>query len=139
MPLVVNLSPEVESALRAEAATRGMETEAFVREIIVRRLRRPSRHIQLTPEENNQITTLNAELSLEFWTRYQQLQDSLRSAGTAFPESERAELIALTERAEAWNVRRITLLEAMAQKRGVHFPQLMRSLGIRHHPHTTGA
>jgi hypothetical protein len=40
----------------------------------------------------------------------------------------------MVQETEAWNVRRLTLLEQMAQTRGIHFPELMAALGIRRHP-----
>ncbi len=85
--------------------------------------------VRLSADEQARLDALNGELSPEFWQRYHRL------AGRTLDGAERIEFLALVEKTEAWNIRRLELLEELAQKRGMHFPALMQALGIRHHPH----
>ncbi len=90
---------------------------------------RVNTEVRLSAEEQARLDVLNKELSPAFWRRYHQL------AGRELDGTERTEFLALIEKTETWNVRRLELLEELAQKRGMHFPALMQALGIRHHPH----
>ena len=89
-------------------------------------------HTTLKAEEQARLDALNTELPKAFWKRYRALAAKLSEE--RITEEERQELIRLTDQSEAWNVRRLELLEELAQKRGMHFPELMQTLGIRHHP-----
>jgi hypothetical protein len=89
--------------------------------------------VRLSAQEQTKLDALNDELPRTFWKRYKALaakfEDETRT------EDEQQEFLTLTQQSEAWNVRRIELLEELAQKRGMHFTQLMQALEIRHHPH----
>jgi hypothetical protein len=89
--------------------------------------------VRLSAHEQAQLEGINDELPRTFWKRYRTLAAKLEDE--TLTEDERQELLTLTQQSEAWNVRRLELLEELAQKRGMHFPELMRTLGIRHHPH----
>jgi hypothetical protein len=89
--------------------------------------------VRLSAEEQANLEALNDELTRTFWKRYRTL--AAKREDETLTEDERQEFLALTQQSEAWNVRRLELLEELAQKRGMHFPELMRLLGIRHHPH----
>jgi hypothetical protein len=90
---------------------------------------RVDNEVRLSAEEQALLDSLNKELSPAFWQRYHQL------AGRELDGADRTEFLALIEKTEAWNVRRLELLEELAQRRGMHFPALMQALGIRHHPY----
>lgn len=84
--------------------------------------------VRLSSEEETKLNHLNAELSREFWIRYHLLECCSRN------EMEQIEFLDLVQKAEAWNIVRLELLEEFAQKRKMHFPELMNLLDIRHHP-----
>jgi hypothetical protein len=71
---------------------------------------------------------INEGLSPETWQRYHELK-ARRDAATLTPE-EHAELIALSDTIEAWNVRRLEFVAELARLRGVPFPLLVRQLGL---------
>ena len=87
----------------------------------------------LSPEEQARLDALNEELPLPFWKRYKAFAS--RSERGVLTEEERIEFLTLLKKTEDWNVRRLEFLEELAQKRGMHFPALMKALGIRHHPY----
>jgi hypothetical protein len=89
--------------------------------------------VRLSAQEQAQLDALNDELSHTFWKRYRTLAAKLEDE--TLTDDERQEFLTLTQQSEAWNVRRLELLEALAQKRGMHFPELMKALEIQHHPH----
>lgn len=89
--------------------------------------------VRLSAQEQARLDALNDELTRTFWKRYRFL--AARLEDETLTEDEHQEFIGLTQQSEAWNVRRLELLEELAQKRGMHFPQLMQALEIRHHPH----
>ncbi|WP_309714393.1 hypothetical protein [Armatimonas sp.] len=90
-------------------------------------------HVRLSAEEQAQLEGINHELPRTFWKRYRALVAKLEDE--TLTQDERQEFLTLTQKSEAWNVRRLELLEALAQKRGMHFPELMKALEIQHHPH----
>jgi hypothetical protein len=87
----------------------------------------------LNEEEQAEYDALVEELPRAFWKRYRALI-KLSDSG-AITEEERAEFLAKIEQTEVWNVKRLELLEVFAQRRGIHFPELMQLLAIRHHPY----
>lgn len=88
--------------------------------------------LRLSADEQARLDALNQELPRPFWKRYRTFATKLEEGHLTQEESN--EFLALTQQSEAWNVRRLELLEELAQKRGVHFPELMQALEIRHHP-----
>jgi hypothetical protein len=85
----------------------------------------PSR---LPREEVKLLERINEGLSAETWQRYHELK-AKRDAATLTPE-EHAELIALSDTIEAWNVRRLEFAAELARLREVPFPELVRQLGL---------
>lgn len=89
--------------------------------------------VRLTAEEQVRLDGLNEILPRSFWKRYRTL--AAKSEEETITDEEREEFLSLVQKTEAWNVRRLELLEELAQKRQMHFPELMRALGIRYHPY----
>ena len=77
------------------------------------------------PERKNPLT----------FERYDELRETFhelkgkRDAATLTPD-EHAELIALSDTVEAWNVRRLEFVAELARLREVPFPKLVRQLGL---------
>jgi hypothetical protein len=82
----------------------------------------------LPREEVRLLEKINEGLSPETWQRYRALK-AKRDAATLTPE-EHAELIALSDMIEAWNVRRLEFVAELARLREVPFPELVRQLGL---------
>lgn len=132
MPLTVELPQDVYSKLRTRAAHRGMTPEDYLRTIAVDRLRsHRASDLLLSREEAEIIESLNGELPRDFWACYYQLQAVTR---TEISEGEHEELMRLMDRAEEWNVCRLTALMEMAKQRRVDVTTFMRRNKIRHHP-----
>lgn len=132
MPLTVMLPSDEYSKLHKRASRRGMTPEDYLRTIALDKLnpRRASDYL-LTKEEKKTIATLNDELTRDFWSRYYELQELAR---TEISDVEHEELMRLLDKAEEWNVRRLTLLMEMAKQRGIDMTTFMRRNKIRHHP-----
>lgn len=86
--------------------------------------------LRLTADERAALDALNGELPPDLWERYRLLSTRVRKG----EERARAELLQRIQKIEEWNVRRVTLLEGMARRRGTHFPELIKANDIRHHP-----
>ena len=83
----------------------------------------------LSPDETQLLQAINQGIPTPLRERYTTLVDRRRE-GTLTAE-EHAELQSLSDEVEAIDVRRLELLEKLAQVRGVSLDALMESLGIR--------
>ena len=130
MTVTIDLEPELEARLRAEAARQGLDPGAFVRSALEERLRRSrvNEPARLPATESELLQKINLGLSQETWHRYHELTGK-RGAETLTP-AEHAELLALTHVIEEANARRIGHLVELARLRGVSPDRLMLELGI---------
>lgn len=71
--------------------------------------------VRLSALEQARLDSLNEELPRTFWKRYKAFAAKLQDE--SLTEDERQEFIALTNQSEAWNVRRLELLEELVQLR----------------------
>lgn len=133
MSITLELPADMDSKLRARASRRGMTPEDYLRTIALDRLRpRRSSYQSLSAEEQETIAKLNGELTRDFWHRYKELERKIISGD--FSEAERDEALELARQSEAWNVRRISAINEMAERRGMKWDALMRQLKMSHHP-----
>lgn len=130
MIVTIDLEPELEARLRAEAARQGLDPGAFVRSALEERLRRArgDEPARLPARESELLQKINLGLAQETWHRYHELAGK-RGAETLTP-TEHAELLALTQVIEEANARRVGHLVELAGLRGVSLDQLMLELGI---------
>jgi hypothetical protein len=132
MSLTLQLTPELESEARQAAAREGIAPEEFAVAALQERLSRQSGGSP-HPSEASLLEQIGVGLPAEIWQRYHQLTAKRRSETLA--ASEHAELLELTDRVEAWNVRRLELLLQLAQLRGVPLRTLVEDLGLAPAPY----
>jgi hypothetical protein len=134
MTLTVELPPELEAQLRAEAARAGQDPDTFIRSTLQERLRPSNHRPQALPphlkrSEAELLQKINQGLPSELWERYHELV-ARRRAETLTPE-EHARLIEVSDQIEAANARRIALLVELAGLRQTTLEALMDQLGIK--------
>ena len=136
MPYTIELSPDMETRLQKRAARRGMTPDDYLQARTLNWLNprhtNPTPPDILTPDERKILDDLNAELPREFWVRYYALQ-AKASEGT-LTHGENKQLEAMLDKSGDWNIRRIETIIPMASRRGMGWTELMRRLGITHHP-----
>jgi hypothetical protein len=129
MKLTLEITPELEEALRESAEREGLAPDRYILNLLHERLdRSKTAPPRLPREEVRLLEKINEGLSAETWQRYHELK-AKRDAVT-LTEEEHAELIALSDTIEAWNVRRLEFVAELARLRGVPFPELVRQLGL---------
>jgi hypothetical protein len=129
MTLTLEINPELEELLHAMAARAGLAPDRYVLRVLQERLTQDQvRPPDLPLEELALLERINEGLPEETWRRYHDLK-AKRDAGTLTAEEHR-ELIALSDRIEAWNVRRLELAAEVARLRKMPFPELVRQLGL---------
>jgi hypothetical protein len=129
MTLTLEITPDLEAALRQTAEREGLPPDRYVLNLLRERLHRnQTAPPRLPREEVKLLEKINEGLAAETWQRYHELK-AKRDAATLTPE-EHAELIALSDTIEAWNVRRLEFVAELARLREVPFPELVRQLGL---------
>lgn len=133
MVLTIDLAPELESRLREAAADQGVEPREYVEETLRQHLR-PALTAPpcLSAAESRLFDEINQGFSERDWGRYRQLIEK-RRAEQLTPE-QHVELMALSDRSERLNVRRLELLRELARLRNTTLPALMDQLGLQPAP-----
>ncbi|MDQ3249104.1 MAG: hypothetical protein M3Q45_07825 [Chloroflexota bacterium] len=133
MPLILEVTPELESQIRSAAAQAGISPDAYVLESVTARLaqkrQRSSKGNRLSQTEADLLQKINRSLSQIQWMRYRTLI-AKRHAETLTPE-EQTELIALSDQIEEANSKRMGYVAELAQVRRTTIPVLMRELGLQ--------
>ncbi|MCP4663358.1 MAG: hypothetical protein GY856_48820 [bacterium] len=132
MPAVtLDITPDLESRLRREAAREGLDTQGYILSTLRERLAgiRRSAVPRLAADEAALLQEINRGLPAETWQHYGELKEK-RRAQTLTPE-ERAELIALSDQIEEMNVRRMEAVVELARLRHMSVDALMDDLGIK--------
>jgi hypothetical protein len=132
MIITLEIAPELEQHLRQEAARADLTPDAYIMQTIQERLAQTShRHPSvphLSPEEAQLLAKINLGLSPAEWERYHTLV-ARRKAETLTPD-EQIELIALSDRLEEANARRIGYLAELARVRHTTLEAAMSELGL---------
>jgi hypothetical protein len=131
MPAVtLDITPDLESRLRREAAREGLDTQGYILSTLRERLAgiRRSAVARLDADESALLQEINRGLPAETWEHYGELKGK-RRAETLTPE-EHAELIALSDQIEEMNVRRMEAVVELARLRQMSVDVLMADLGI---------
>lgn len=129
MPFTLELTPEMEEALRATAKRAGIAPDRYVLDLLQERLTPANGGpTGLPPAETRLLERINEGLPEATWTRYHALKGK-RDAGTP-TDPEHAELIRLVNEIEIWNARRLEAVAELAKLRGARFPDLVRELGL---------
>lgn len=129
--LTLEITPDLESALRREAARQGLDTQGYILSTLRERLAsaRLDAAPSLSAEETDLLQGINRGLPRETWHRYAALKEK-RRAGTLSPEEQTA-LIALSDQIEEMNVRRMECVVQLARLRQTSVDDLMEDLGIK--------
>src|SRR5437763_14294813 len=129
MTLTIDLPPELDAALRADAEREGLDPDAYVLHLLRERFG-PQESAAPEPlqDEAALLRKIQEQLPDEMSRRYHKLIDK-RRAETLTAE-EQAELIAMSDEIEAWTVRRLSLLIELSRLRHVPVPDLMQELGL---------
>lgn len=128
--ITLNLSPELEHKLCAEAAKQGLEPERYILNTLQERLQPSLPTAQ--PTEADLLQQINIGFSAQTWEQYHTLI-AKRHAETLSPE-EHEQLIQLSDRLEKLNVDRIQALIQLATLRNQPLTDLMQTLGISPDP-----
>jgi hypothetical protein len=129
MTLTLEISPELEEALRATAERAGLAPDRYVLDVLQERLDRDRDLPHRLPRaEAKLLQQINEGPSESTWERYQALKEK-RDAET-LTDAEHAELIRLVNEVEGWNVRRLEAAAELAKLRGVGFADLVQQLGL---------
>ena len=122
--------PSGDDLLDAVADLDGKEFDQFVSQVLALQARRRSR--TLAHHEAALLQQINVGLDPTTWRRYDVLKAKRRAA--TLTEAEHSELIAIGERIEMANARRVTALIQLAQLRHISLEELMNQLGIQPPP-----
>jgi hypothetical protein len=132
MTITLEIAPELERQIRQEAARVDLAPEAYIVEAVQERLTRTRprrRHAQrLSSEEVRLLSKINLGLSPNEWERYHALV--ARRKAETLTSDEQTELIALSDRLEEANARRIESLAELARVRNTSLEALIRELGL---------
>lgn len=129
MTITLEITPDLEEVLRETAAREGLAPDRYVLNLLRQQLKRNQRTPPHLPhEEAELLQKINQGLPGATWERYQALKLK-RDDETLTPE-EHAELIALTDAIEGWNVQRLEIVSQLAKLRGVQLPEMMKELGL---------
>ncbi|MEG4286681.1 hypothetical protein QUB68_26465 [Microcoleus sp. A006_D1] len=128
--ITLNLSPELEHQIRAEASRQGVEPDRYILNTLQERLQ--PRHPTTQPTEADLLQQINIGFSAQTWEEYHALI-AKRHAETLTPE-EHKQLIQMSDRLEQLNVTRIQALIQLATFRNQPLTDLMQTLGINPHP-----
>jgi len=129
--LTIEITPELESQVRAQAAQQGLGADEYVVTILQEHLR----HTQkldarcLSETESRLLQQINEGPSPDLWQRYNKLI-AKRQAETLTPD-EQAVLIALSDQIEEFNAHRLESLAELARLRQTSVLDLMQQLGIK--------
>jgi hypothetical protein len=120
MTLTLEISPELEEALRTTAERDGLAPDRYVLD------RDLPPHLPRAQAEL--LRRIIEWLPEAAWTRYHALQ--AKRDAEALTDAEHAELIRLVNEVEIWNARWLEAVAELAKLQGVRFPDLVRELGL---------
>jgi hypothetical protein len=133
--LTLEIAPDLEAALRREAAKLGLDAQGYILSALRERLASARRTAapKLSVAEAALLQEINRGLSAESWQRYSALKEK-RRAETLTP-GEQAELISFSDQMEELNVQRMERLVQLARLRKMSVDALMDELGIKSPPY----
>lgn len=132
MTLTIDLTPELEAQLRAEAASKGVDASTFVVRALEKQLQRKSNQrvpSTLSQEESALLQQINQGLPETVWQEYHDLVAKRRSE-ILTPE-EHTRLIALSDSIEEAHAVRMAHVAELARWRQVPLKTLMGQLGLK--------
>jgi hypothetical protein len=129
MTLTLEITPDLEEALRETAQREGIPPDRYVLKLLKHQLKRDPTHAPPLPhEEAELLRKINEGLPETRWEYYHALK-AKRDANT-LTEEEHAELLGLVNEIEVWNARRLQFVGELARLRGVSLRDLVHKLGL---------
>lgn len=131
MTMTIDLTPELETRLRDEAAKEGMDPNRFILNAVEERLhqKRLEQNVPyLSKAESELMLKINAGLPVETWRQYHALI-AKRNVGTLTNEEQQT-LVGLVDQVEIAHARRLGYLLELANLRGTTLDAVMDALGI---------
>jgi len=128
MNVSLTVPPEMERKLKQAASQIGLTPDSYIVRLLQQELQARASSARLSSEETELLQRINASLSTVEWERYRSLlakRDAENLTG-----KEHAELIALSDKIEEANVRRMEAVTELARVRKVTVPELMSTLGL---------
>lgn len=127
--ITLQLPPELEQQLRAEAAKQGINPDRYILNALQERLQTSLvPKASLAKAEADLLEQINIGLPADRWQEYHHLLAKRRAE--TLTETEHATLIAISDQIEQANVQRVRALIALAEMQGTDLSTLMQQLGI---------
>jgi hypothetical protein len=126
MSLTINLPTTIEQQFRQEATSNGLSLDTY----LLRLLQQAAKIAQKPKRfsESELLEKINLDISEAEWTTYRHLIGLMREE--RLTEQEHNVLIALGDKIEVENAKRVKYLFELAELRGVSVKKLMKNLGI---------
>lgn len=129
--LTLEIAPDLDSQLRREAAREGLDLQGYILRKLRQRQARTTKNAvpRLTADEAQLLQEINRGLPAQVWQHYGELKKKRRAE--TLTAAEQADLIALSDRIEEMNVRRMENVIQLARLRQISVDALMCDLGIK--------
>jgi hypothetical protein len=105
-----------------------LSPDSYIVRLLQQELQARSTSGRLSPEETELLQRINTSLSAMEWERYRALLAKRDAENLS--DNEQADLIALSDKLEEANVRRMEAVTELARVRKVTVPELMSTLGL---------
>jgi hypothetical protein len=128
MNVSLTVPPEMERKLKQAASQVGLSPDSYIVRLLQQELQARSTSARLSPEETDLLQRINTSLSTVEWERYRTLLTKRDTENLT--DKEHAELIALSDKIEEANVRRMEAVAELARVRKTTVPELMSTLGL---------
>ncbi len=134
MHLTIELPYDLETQLRVQAQQKGKALNQYITGLIQEKINSPKPATStLTAEETRLFKIINKGFSDDFWTKLNSLNKKRQEFTLA--ESERQELIEMTEALDAVNLERMKALIELSTIRQIDLDILMNQLGLNNGKH----
>ena len=129
MSVTIDLTPDLESQLRVEAARQGLDPDAFVVKTLRESLGPVAAGGSCIPQAESQLLLeINTGLDEETWRRYKELKENRRAE--TLTRDEQKKLIEISDQIERQSARRVECLAELARIRKLTVRELMQQLGV---------
>ena len=134
MSVILELEPELENAVRAEAERTGQTESDLLLTVLNERFSEEAIHLRrfsnrLSEFETALFEKINIGIPEEMWLRYDQL--TLKRRAESLSPGEHSELIDLNETIETIHSTRLLSVAELAKFRGIPLLEMMQQLGIK--------
>ena len=129
MTITLNISKDLESRLKKNAALRGLDLDSYIQFLLEEKAEIINSPISSEEGEVELIYKINQlGLSAKEWDQYNKLKQKRREESLS--EEEHEEIIAFSDKLENLNVQRLRYLIELAKLRGTSLDEVMAYLDI---------